>query len=108
MQRLRRKAERWGISAVMGYRSGRPRRKKIKAGTIELLCRLKRDVYPDFSLQHFYEHVTEKHGVKISYNWLRVMLQEAGVIQKDESRVSSTHNMKLLTRTMKIALIELP
>jgi|SRR5205823_9286325 len=78
MRRLRRKVERWGMSAVMDQRGGRPRRKRIKAGTIELLCRLKRDVYADFSLRHFYEHVTEKHDVKVSYNWLRLMLQEAG------------------------------
>src|SRR6202047_112416 len=86
MRRLRRKFERWGMSAVMDQRGGRPRRKRIKAGTIELLCRLKRDVYPDFSLRHFYEHVTEKHGVKVSYNWLRLMLQEAGVVQKEPAR----------------------
>jgi len=71
---------------VMDQRGGRPCRKRIKAGTIELLCRLKRDVYPDFSLRHFYEHVTEKHGVKVSYNWLRLMLQEAGVVQKEPAR----------------------
>src|SRR5438067_3403039 len=86
MRRLRRKVERWGMSAVMDQRGGRPRRKRIKAGTIELLCRLKRDIYPDFSLRHFYEHVTEKHGVKVSYNWLRLMLQEAGVVQKEPAR----------------------
>jgi transposase len=86
MRRVRRKVELWGMSAVMDQRGGRPRRKRIKAGTIELLCRLKRDVYADFSLQHFYEHVTEKHGVKVSYNWLRLMLQEAGVVEKEPAR----------------------
>jgi transposase len=86
MRRLRRQVEGWGMSAVMDQRGGRPRRKRIKAGTIELLCRLKRDVYPDFSLRHFYEHVSEKHGVKVSYNWLRLMLQEAGVVEKELAR----------------------
>jgi hypothetical protein len=71
MRRLRRKVECWGMSAVMDQRGGRPRRKRIKAGTIEFLCRLKRDIYPDFSLRHFYEQVTERHGVKVSYNRLR-------------------------------------
>jgi hypothetical protein len=71
---------------VTDQRGGRPRRKRIKAGTIELLCRLKRDVYADFSLRHFYEHVTEKHAVKVSYNWLRLMLQEAGVVEKEPAR----------------------
>jgi transposase len=86
MRRLRFRVEHYGLGAVMDQRGGRPRRKRIKAGTIELLRRLKRDVYPDFSLRHFYEHVTEKHGVKVSYNWLRLMLQEAGVVEKEPAR----------------------
>src|ERR1700737_61487 len=86
MRRVRRKVEGWGMSAVMDQCGGRPRRKRIKAGTIELLCRLKRDVYADFSLRHFYEHVTEKHGVRVSYNWLRLMLQEAGGGEKEPAR----------------------
>jgi transposase len=86
MRRIRWRVERYGLDAVMDQRGGRPRRKRIKAGTIELLCRLKRDIYPDFSLRHFYEHVTEKHGVKVSYNWLRLMLQEAGVVEKEPAR----------------------
>jgi transposase len=86
MRRLRWRVEHYGVDAVMDQRGGRPRRKRIKAGTIELLCRLKRDIYPDFSLRHFYEHVTEKHGVKVSYNWLRLMLQEAGVVEKEPAR----------------------
>ena len=44
MPQLLRKVEGWGMSAVMDQRGGRPRRKRIKAGAIELLCRLKRDV----------------------------------------------------------------
>src|SRR6201987_82749 len=86
MRRIRWRVEHYGLDAVMDQRGGRPRRKRIKAGTIELLCRLKRDVYPDFSLRNFYEHVTEKHGVKVSYNWLRLMLREAGVVQKEPAR----------------------
>jgi transposase len=86
MRRIRWRVEHYGQDAVMDQRGGRPRRKRIKAGTIELLCRLKRDVYPDFSLQHFYEHVTEKHQVKVSYNWLRLMLQEAGIVEREPAR----------------------
>ena len=86
MRRLRRGYERWGMSVVMDQRGGRPLRKRIKPATIEFLVRLKRDVYGDFSVRHFYEQVTEKHGVRVSYNWLRLMLQEAGVVQKEAAR----------------------
>ena len=83
MRRIRWTVEHYGLNAVMDQRGGRPRRKRIKAGTIELLCRLKREVYPDFSLQHFYEHVTEQHGIQVTYNWLRLMLQEAGIVERE-------------------------
>jgi transposase len=86
MRRIRWRVEHDGLDAIMDQRGGRPRRKRIKAGTIELLCRLKRDLYPDFSLRHFYEHVSEKHRVKVSYNWLRLMLQEAGIVAKEPAR----------------------
>ena len=89
MRRIRWRVEHYGLDAVMDQRGGRPRRKRIKAGTIELLCRLKRDVYADFTLQHFYEHVTEQHGVKVSYNWLRLMLQEAGWWRRNRHAVST-------------------
>ena len=70
----------------MDQRGGRPRRKRITAATIAMLCRLKREVYPDFSLRHCYEQVSAKHQVKVSYNWLRLMLQEAGVVEKEPAR----------------------
>src|SRR6516164_2595501 len=86
MRRVRRVIERYGMEAVLAQPRGRTRRRRIRAGTIELLIRLKRDVYTDFSVRHFYEHVTEKHQVKVSYNWLRLMLQEAGVVEKEPAR----------------------
>ena len=49
MRRLRWRVEHYGLHAVMDQRGGRPRRKRINASTIELLCRLKRDAYPDIS-----------------------------------------------------------
>jgi transposase len=76
MRRIRWRVEHYGLDAIMDQRGGRPPQADKGAGTIELLCRLKRDVYPDFSLLHFYEYVTEKHGVKVWYNWLRLMLRK--------------------------------
>src|SRR5215831_16194329 len=87
MRRIRRVVEHYGMEAVLQRRGGRTtQRRRIKAATIELLVRLKRDVYPDFSVRHFYEQVSEKHQVKVSYNWLRLMLQEAGVVEKQPAR----------------------
>src|SRR5271166_825232 len=86
LRRLRYRIEQCGISAIMDQRGKRPRRKRISAGTIALLIRLQRDICPDFSMRHFYAHVTEKPQLKVSYNWMRLMLQEAGVVEKEPGR----------------------
>jgi hypothetical protein len=47
---------------------------------------LKRDCYPDFSIKHFHETITEKHGVTVSYSWTRYLLQAAGLAEKATAR----------------------
>jgi hypothetical protein len=89
MRRVRRVNAQYGMEAVLAQPQARARRRRIRAGTIELLIRLKRDVYADFSVRHFYEQVTEKHQVKVSYNWLRLMLQEAGVVERSPHAAST-------------------
>jgi transposase len=86
MRRIRRVIERHGISAVMDQRGGRPRRKRIAVQAIRELCRLKRELYPDFSIQHFYEQLTEKHGIAVSYTFTRMVLQETGIVAKEPGR----------------------
>jgi transposase len=86
MRRIRRAIERSGMSAVMDQRGGRPRRKRITPETIRELCRLKHDVYPDFSIRHFYERVTEQHGIAVSYTYTRQVLQDAGIVEKEPGR----------------------
>jgi transposase len=86
MRRMRRAIERGGMSAVMDQRGGRPRRKRIAVETIGQMCRLKREVYPDFSIRHFYEHLTERHAIAVSYTFTRMVLQEAGIVEKEPGR----------------------
>jgi len=86
---LRRVKERWerdGYGGLVDQRSGRPRRKRIPLATIRQLCRLRRERYADFSIQHFWEHATEKHGLELSYTWTRLVLQAAGLAPKAPGR----------------------
>ncbi len=82
MRRIRRAIERHGMSAVMDQRGGRPRRKRVTAQTLREICRLKRAMYVDFSMRHFYERLTEQHGIAVSYTYVRQVLQEAGIVQR--------------------------
>ena len=86
MRRIRRAIERHGMSAVMDQRGGRPRRKRVTAQTLREICRLKRGMYADFSMRHFYERLTEQHGIAVSYTYVRQVLQEAGIVEKEPGR----------------------
>lgn len=82
MLRLRRRFEEFGYDGVRDCRGGLPRRKRIPLETIRELCRLRREKYPDFSVQHFWEFATEKHGLQIGYTWAKGVLQAAGLAEK--------------------------
>ena len=49
MRRLRAEYQEHGVYALEDGRAGRPRRRRIKEETVALICRLKEDVYGDFS-----------------------------------------------------------
>jgi hypothetical protein len=86
MRRIKEAYLRRGYDGLVDHRGGRPRRKRIPVATIERICRLKRERYPDFSTQHFWEKVTEKHKIAISYTWLKLALQAAGLVEKSPGR----------------------
>jgi transposase len=86
MRRIRRAIQRHGVSAVMDQRGGRPRRKRVTAQTLTEICQLKRAMNADFSMRHFYERSTERHGIAVSYTYVRQVLQEAGVVKKESGR----------------------
>src|SRR3989338_9339782 len=86
MRRLKGQWEKGGYGGLRDHRRGRSMRQRIPLEVIRKLCHLKKEVYPDFSVRHFYEYATEEHGLKISYNWARVVLEEAGIVMKAPAR----------------------
>lgn len=105
MRRIKWRYEKYGFDGLQDYRHGRTRRKRIPVGTIQELLRLKRDVYPDFSVRHFYEYATEKHQLKLSYTWTRLVLQDAKLVEKGEGR--GKHRRKRERRPMTGMLLHL-
>jgi len=85
MRRLRERYEQFGVEGLRDGR-GRPRRERVPLATVDEVCRLKATVYPDFSVRQFHEHLTEQHGVRVSYTWTRLVLQAAGVVEKAPAR----------------------
>ena len=86
VRRLKARFEQFGVDGLMDQRAGRPRARRVKVATLQEVCRLKRDVYPDFSMKHFHEFVTAKHGLTLSYTLMRSVLQDAGLVEKAPGR----------------------
>lgn len=105
MRRLKVNWERHGYGGLRDNRSGKPRRKRIPVKVIEEVCRLKKEVYPDFSVRHFYEYATQKHKLTLSYNWARIVLEEAGIVEKAPAR--GKHRRKRERRPMTGMLIHI-
>jgi hypothetical protein len=59
---------------------------RIPQATVDELCRLKREVYPDFSVRHFHQFATEQHGLALSYTMALTVLQAKGLATKTAAR----------------------
>jgi len=69
MLRLRERYEKFGMEGMGDKRTGRRMPSRIPKDEVEEICRLKRDVYPDFTPKHFHRFAVAKHGVKMSYTY---------------------------------------
>jgi hypothetical protein len=86
MSRLREQFERLGIAGLRDGRTGKRQPRRIPVEVEQELCRLKRERYPDFTVRHFHEYATEKHGIAISETWTRMVLQKHGLVAKAPGR----------------------
>jgi len=105
LRRLKQAWERRGFDGLQDQRGITPRRRRIPVKTIEQLCRLRRERYRDFSIQHFWEKATEVHGFKLSYTWTRLVLQAAGLAPKAPAR--GKYRRKRERRPMRGMLVHL-
>src|SRR5438128_2709405 len=85
VRRIRRCFEQRGLAGLMDRRH-LPRTKRIPAAVVDELCRLRGELYRDFSVTHFYQFATEKHGLRLSYTKAKSVLQEAGLAIKFKAR----------------------
>jgi transposase len=86
MHRIKTRYEEYGFDALRDHRGGKPRRKRIALATVEKLLALRKTAYADFSVRHFWEQATERHGLELSYTWTLLTLQAAGLAEKAPAR----------------------
>jgi transposase len=86
MRRWRIGMEKFGYSGLADRRKGKPSDKRIPVATVEEVLRLYREEYYDFNIRHFHEKLQDEHDIKLSYTWVQLALQGAGLVAKRHKR----------------------
>jgi hypothetical protein len=81
MLRLRERYQKLGDQGLRDGRQGKRQPFRIDPKVVDEVCRLKREVYEDFSVRHFHQFITEKHKIRIGYTWTRIVLQRHGLVE---------------------------
>ena len=86
MRRWKGRYEQYGYDGLYDRRRGQPSPRRVPVGTVEKVLALYRETYGDFNVRHFHEKLREQHGLRLSYTWVKLALQGAGLIAKGRRR----------------------
>lgn len=92
LRRWRCRMERHGYAGLVDMRRGIPSPRRAPVAEIERIVALYRDTYRGFNARHFYQTVRRDHGVRLSYTYVRQLLQGAGLMKKGRAR--GRHRMR--------------
>jgi transposase len=81
MRRWKRRYEVYGYDGLYDRRRKRPSPKKVPLEMVEKILRLYREKYFDFNMSHFYDKLRKELNIKLSYNWVRLALEGAGLVE---------------------------
>jgi transposase len=86
MRRYRERYEEFGYDGLFDRRHGRPSPKRVPVKTVEQVLGLYRDRYFDLNVRHFHEKLQQEHGIHLSYTWVKLALQGAGLVKPGRKR----------------------
>lgn len=86
VRRYRARCRSEGSFGLFDKRCIRPSAKRMPKEKTEQVLGLYRERYHEFNVAHFHEVLYERHGIRVSYTWLKTMLREKGLIAKARPR----------------------
>ena len=90
VRRWRARFEAGGPVALYDRRRVRPSRRKAPALEVQRILRLYRERFAGWNVRHFYRFARRDHAVTLSYSFVKLALQEAGLVaQGPGARASS-------------------
>jgi transposase len=86
MRRWKLRYEEQGYDGLYDRRRGKPSPRRVPVETVEKVLALYREKYFDLNVQHFQEKLVKEHGMDLSYTWVKLALQGAGLVAKGRKR----------------------
>src|SRR3990170_1470699 len=86
MRRWKRRYEVWGYDGLYDRRRGQPSPRRVPLAVVEKVLELYREKYFDLNVRHFCEKLREEHGLELSYTWVKLALQGAGLVRQRRQR----------------------
>jgi transposase len=86
IRRWRERYEEHGYDGLLDRRRGKPSPKRVPLAEAEEVLRLYQEKYADLNVRHFHEKLQEAHGIELSYTWVKLALQGAGLVKKGRKR----------------------
>src|SRR5438552_6111296 len=98
MRRWRERYQKHGYDGLFDRRVGKPSPKRVPVQTVERVLGLYQEKYFDLNVRHFHEKLREEHGLALSYTWVKLALQGAGLVKKGRKR--GTHRKRRTRRPL--------
>ena len=86
VRRWRARYEAGGPVALYDRRRVRPSRLQAPAPEVQRILRLYRERFAGWNVRHFYRFARRDHAVRLSYSFVKLALQEAGLVRKARAR----------------------
>ena len=86
MRRIRKRYEDLGLKGLEDGRRGKRQPRRIPSSVVQQVCKLRTDIYADFSMRHFHQFAVERHGIDVSYTWIRDTLLAHGLACRADGR----------------------
>jgi transposase len=86
MRRWRERYEEFGYDGLFDRRQGKPSPKRVPVAVVEQVLGLYRDRYFDLNVRHFHEKLQHEHAIDLSYTWVKLALQGAGLVTRGRKR----------------------
>lgn len=86
MRRWKDRYEADGYDGLFDRRSKRPSPRRVPMELAQEVLHLYRERYFDFNVAHFQEQLSQHHGIRLSYSWVKAALQAAGLVPQRAKR----------------------